>query len=71
MAETASLLSPEKKVIIPAQEAGCSLADGATAEQIRAWKAEHPRGLVISYVNTTAAVNQRLITAVHRPTHKR
>ncbi|HXK76084.1 MAG TPA: quinolinate synthase NadA [Bacteroidaceae bacterium] len=56
MAETASLLSPEKKVIIPAQEAGCSLADGATAEQLRAWKAEHPGGLVISYVNTTAAV---------------
>ena len=56
MAETAKILSPDKTVLIPDQRAGCSLADSITAEQLRAWKAEHPGAVVVSYVNTTAAV---------------
>src|SRR5665648_857094 len=42
MAETASILSPEKKVLIPDLDAGCSLADSINADELRAWKAEHP-----------------------------
>jgi quinolinate synthase len=56
MAETASILSPQKKVLIPDLDAGCSLADSITAEQLRAWKAEHPGALVVMYVNTSAEV---------------
>ena len=56
MAETASILSPDKKVLIPVQGAGCTLADSITAGDLRKWKAEHPDGLVVSYVNTTAEV---------------
>lgn len=56
MAETAKILSPEKTVLIPDQRAGCSLADSITAEELRAWKDEHPGAVVVSYVNTTAAV---------------
>lgn len=56
MAETAKILSPDKTVLIPTAEAGCSLADTIDAEQLRAWKAEHPGAVVVSYVNTTAAV---------------
>jgi quinolinate synthase len=56
MAETAAILSPEKMVLIPDLDAGCSLADSITAEQLRAWKAEHPGAVVVSYVNTTAEV---------------
>ncbi len=56
MAETASILSPEKVVLIPDLDAGCSLADSITAEQLRAWKDDHPGAVVVMYVNTTAAV---------------
>jgi quinolinate synthase len=56
MAETAAILNPGKTVLIPDREAGCSLADSITAEQLRVWKAEHPGAVVVSYVNTTAAV---------------
>src|SRR5215211_6618607 len=56
MAETAKILSPEKTVLIPDRRAGCSLADSITADDLRAWKAEHPGAVVVSYVNTTAAV---------------
>ncbi len=56
MAETASILSPEKTVLIPDVDAGCSLADSITAEQLRAWKAKHPGAIVVMYVNTTADV---------------
>jgi quinolinate synthase len=56
MAETASIIAPDKKVLIPDLDAGCSLADSITAEQLREWKAEHPDAVVVSYVNTTAAV---------------
>ena len=56
MAETASILSPEKTVLLPDLDAGCSLADSITAEQLRAWKAKHPGAVVVMYVNTTAEV---------------
>ena len=56
MAETAKILCPNKKVLIPAPEAGCSLADSCKAEDLAAWKVEHPNHLVVSYVNTSAAV---------------
>jgi quinolinate synthase len=56
MAETAKILSPDKTVLIPDADAGCSLADSITADQLRVWKGEHPGAVVVSYVNTTAAV---------------
>jgi quinolinate synthase len=56
MAETAKLLSPDKTVLIPTKEAGCSLADTITADQLRDWKAEHPGAVVVAYVNTSADV---------------
>ncbi len=56
MAETASILSPDKTVLLPDLGAGCSLADSITADQLRAWKAEHPGAVVVMYVNTTAEV---------------
>ena len=56
MAETASVLSPEKTVLLPDADAGCSLADTITADALRAWKAQHPGAIVVMYVNTTAEV---------------
>jgi quinolinate synthase len=56
MAESAKILSFDKKVLIPDERAGCSLAETITADQLRAWKSEHPGAVVVSYVNTTAAV---------------
>jgi quinolinate synthase len=56
MAETASILSPDKTVLLPDMGAGCSLADSITADQLRAWKAQHPGAIVVMYVNTTAEV---------------
>ena len=56
MAETAAILSPHKTVLLPDLAAGCSLASTIDAEQLRAWKAEHPGAVVVSYVNTTAEV---------------
>lgn len=56
MAETASILCPDKKVLIPDLEAGCSLASTINAQELQAWKAEHPNALVVSYVNTTAEI---------------
>jgi quinolinate synthase len=56
MAETVKILNPNRTVLIPDARAGCSLADSITADQLRAWKAEHPGAIVVSYVNTTAAV---------------
>ena len=56
MAETAKILCPDKKVLIPAPEAGCSLADSCKAADLAAWKVAHPDHLVVSYVNTSAAV---------------
>src|SRR5262249_17408733 len=56
MAETASILCQDKRVLIPDLEAGCSLAASINLEQLRAWKAEHPAAVVVSYVNTTADI---------------
>src|SRR5882672_11026898 len=56
MAETASILSPNKTVLIPDLEAGCSLSDMITADALRKWKAEHPGAVVVAYVNTSAEV---------------
>ncbi|MDX6726951.1 MAG: quinolinate synthase [Baekduia sp.] len=56
MAETASILSPEKTVLIPDLDAGCSLADSITPEQLTAWQAKHPGAITVMYVNTTAEI---------------
>jgi quinolinate synthase len=56
MAETASVLSPDKTVLIPDLDAGCSLSDSIDADQLRAWKAKHPGARVVMYVNTSAEV---------------
>jgi quinolinate synthase len=56
MAETAAIVCPDKTVLIPDPDAGCSLAASITADELRAWKAEHPGAVVVSYVNTTAEV---------------
>ena len=56
MAETAKILSPTKRVLLPDLGAGCSLADTISADQLRDWKAEHPGAVVVAYVNTSAAV---------------
>jgi quinolinate synthase len=56
MAETAKILAPGRTVLIPDSRAGCSLAESITAQQLRAWKAEHPGAAVVAYVNTSAEV---------------
>ena len=56
MAETAAILCPEKRVLIPDLEAGCSLAASIDIEQLKQWKLEHPQAVVVSYVNTTAEI---------------
>jgi quinolinate synthase len=56
MAETASILSPEKTVLIPDPDAGCSLADSITPGELRAWQAKHPGAVTVMYVNTTAEI---------------
>jgi quinolinate synthase len=56
MAETAKILAPTKKVLIPDLEAGCSLAASIDVPDVLAWKADHPGGVVVAYVNTSAAV---------------
>lgn len=56
MAETAAIISPDKKVLIPARFAGCSLAESITGYDLREWKKTNPEGIVVSYVNTTAEV---------------
>ncbi len=56
MAETAAILCPDKRVLIPDMDAGCSLAASIDIEQLRAWKAEYPNAVVVSYVNTTADI---------------
>jgi quinolinate synthase len=56
MAETAAILSPQTPVYIPDADAGCSLADSISAEQLREWKAQFPGAVVVMYVNTTAEV---------------
>ncbi len=59
MAETASILCPNKTVLVPDLEAGCSLAGMIQPEIVRKWKQEHPNGVVVAYVNTTAVVKAK------------
>ncbi|MDB4944168.1 MAG: Quinolinate synthetase [Labilithrix sp.] len=56
MAETAKILNPERIVVVPDMEAGCSLASGAPAEKVAAWKARYPGSVLVSYINCSAAV---------------
>ncbi len=56
MAETAAIISPDKKILIPALGAGCSLAESITGYELREWKKANPDGIIVSYVNTTAEV---------------
>jgi quinolinate synthase len=56
MAETAAILNPDKKVLIPDPDAGCSLAASVDAEAVRRWKEKHPNGVVVAYINTYAEV---------------
>ena len=60
MAETAAIVSPDKRVLIPDLEAGCSLSDSITIDQLRKWKKEHPSAVTVGYVNTTAEIKSEL-----------
>lgn len=60
MAETASIISPNKQVLIPSLDAGCSLSDAITADDLRRWKSRHPGAVAVGYVNTTADVKAEL-----------
>jgi quinolinate synthase len=60
MAETAAIISPEKKVLIPDLNAGCSLSDSITLSQLQKWKKEHPKAISVGYVNTTAEIKSEL-----------
>jgi len=60
MAETAAIVSPDKRVLIPDLEAGCSLSDSITIAQLRKWKKEHPDAITVGYVNTTAEIKSEL-----------
>ena len=60
MAETAAIISPEKKVLIPDKNAGCSLSDSINLEQLQKWKKEHPYAITVGYVNTTAEIKSEL-----------
>lgn len=60
MAETAKILNPDRKVLIPDAAAGCSLVETITADELRAWKAEHPGAIAVGYVNTSAEVKAEL-----------
>jgi len=60
MAETAAIISPEKKVLTPDAAAGCSLSDSITLEQLKKWKQEHPNAIAVGYVNTTAEIKSEL-----------
>jgi quinolinate synthase len=60
MAETAAIICPDKKVLIPDPAAGCSLSDSITVDELRQWKKEHPRAATVGYVNTTAEIKSEL-----------
>ena len=60
MAETAAIISPDKKVLLPDLEAGCSLSDSITVKQLQDWKAQHPDAITVGYVNTTAEIKAEL-----------
>lgn len=60
MAETAAIINPHKKVLIPDLEAGCSLSNSITIDELRNWKKEHPGAITVGYVNTTAEIKSEL-----------
>lgn len=60
MAETAAIICPDKKVLIPDPAAGCSLSDSITIDELRRWKSEHPGAVAVGYVNTTAEIKSEL-----------
>ena len=60
MAETAAIICPEKRVLIPDLQAGCSLSDSITVEELRNWKTQHPGAITVGYVNTTAEIKSEL-----------
>lgn len=60
MAETAAIISPDKRVLIPDLDAGCSLSDSITVEELREWKKDHPGAVAVGYVNTTAQIKAEL-----------
>ena len=60
MAETAAIISPQKKVLIPDLDAGCSLSDSITVKDLRKWKNDHPNAISVGYVNTTAEIKSEL-----------
>lgn len=60
MAETAAIISPQKRVLIPDTEAGCSLSDSITVEELRQWKEQHHQAVTVGYVNTTAEIKAEL-----------
>ncbi len=60
MAETAAIICPDKKVLIPDLQAGCSLSDSITVEELRNWKKQHPNAITVGYVNTTAEIKSEL-----------
>ena len=60
MAETAAIISPQKKILIPDLEAGCSLSDSITLNDLRKWKKDHPNAISVGYVNTTAEIKSEL-----------
>ena len=60
MAETAKIISPQKKVLIPDIEAGCSLSDSITLDELKNWKKQHPKAIAVGYVNTTADIKSEL-----------
>lgn len=60
MAETAAIISPDKKVLIPDTQAGCSLSDSITIQELKEWKKEHPNAVAVGYVNTTAEIKSEL-----------
>ncbi len=60
MAETASIISPHKKVLVPDLQAGCSLSDSITLDELKNWKKQHPHAITVGYVNTTAEIKSEL-----------
>ena len=60
MAETAAIICPDKKVLIPDLQAGCSLSDSITIDELRNWKKQHPNAITVGYVNTTAEIKSEL-----------
>ena len=60
MAETAAIISPDKKVLLPDFEAGCSLSDSITVDELQNWKKQHPDAIAVGYVNTTAEIKAEL-----------